>query len=362
MSIENNIYDILIIILVILLICIIIKVIHNKIIFYNQNKVYQNILDEMNKKKELLLKKMEEQKIAEKKEEIKRTYRNLNINLEEKEESFIDKLKRYYNNFFKTNYRGILHQITNCNECDKIWCNKKNFYRVEDNVEDHYKIGVPLKDYGCDKIYDNMDIVQNSKTGYLYVVEDIPTSEKEDRINKHTQDKKKIYLLDSCNQCNIDWCNNFEKEESHVIDHYEINSDQPKLSDLGCDNINKTWKSVKDTTNDKIYIYQSIGKSESEKYIINLINNLEKDIKKENELEYKFNINIKNNKKTLLDLLYKKLNKANIVNLDKKIEILNNIIYSKKEQLKLVEEEKYEESVKLEENIKKLHKELGKLN
>jgi len=372
MTIENNIYDILIILLIILVISIIIKIIHNKIILYNQNKAYQKIIDKRNKRKELLLKEINEQKKSEQQEEINRIYKNLNINLQEININFVQKIFRFIIKLFSS--KDIVHQITNCNQCDRIWCNKKNNnFNMSSNVKDNYIIGVPLKDYSCKKLYDNMDIIQDCNTGHIFVVEKrnlvksnnvnfpfniFPFSLFSFLFSVPNINFNDLYLLDDCKQCNINWCKNSVKKDIKNNCKYRIN--ELSLSDLGCNNINKTWKSIKDV-DDKVYVYNSIDKTEKQKKIIELINYLEKDITKENELEYKFNINIKNNKKKLLNLLYKKLDNKNVANLDEKIQILHDLIHSKKEQIKLVEQEKYKETIKLEEKIKELDNKLSKL-
>jgi hypothetical protein len=160
--------------------------------------------------------------------------------------------------------RGILHQISSCDQCGKTFCDpKKTTY--DENPEDHYAVGVPLEEWGCEKVDENTPIIRSTDFSHIekgdkvYVLEELPKKE----IIK-SRIKPTVHKINKCNECSYlkrDWCDENKYFDSHknLKDHYIIGK---PLNEYGCDNINKNSNVVHDTATDELFV---IGKNEKYK-------------------------------------------------------------------------------------------------
>lgn len=138
----------------------------------------------------------------------------------------------------KKKMKGILHWVNPCTECSINWCQK--ITTRSETVENDYIVGVPLSndflgEFGCSQITINTPVVQNSKTGAVYVVENIDNT------------KPNISWISDCSapigECQsiiTDLCSNTSSlpdKKKTVSDYYNIA--QP-LSIIGCD-VLKNW-------------------------------------------------------------------------------------------------------------------------
>jgi len=71
----------------------------------------------------------------------------------------------------ETNPLGYLHKVATCNQCSYSFCRESVWKSNSESVEMGYTIEKDLVEWGCNHTFDNLQIVRNSGSGAIYVVE-----------------------------------------------------------------------------------------------------------------------------------------------------------------------------------------------
>ena len=265
---SSKVINIVIIFLGVLISLLIIKIFHIKFIQYKQNKKIKKKQKEEEEEKRKLTEKLKEQDQKQKDREMNEL--NIDLNLPEKnlvskivnEIPGVPTIKDKFKNIFLDKKRGILHQVSDCGECDLVLCDKTQLID-EAYPEDHFRVGKPLKEWGCDNTYKDIPKIYDKISGKIYVLEKL-----KENITKESRIKPTIHLINNCNECdNIkrDWCDKHKYIDNHknVIDHYNVGV---PLNEYGCDKVNKDSEVVRDSVTDNIYVIQNITEDKHKDY------------------------------------------------------------------------------------------------
>jgi len=359
---KNNIVNIVIIFLGVLILLLIIKIFHIKLVQFNQQKIIKNKMKKEEKDRQKIREKLEKQDKKQKEDRLKELNINLNLPKTNAVSNTLNKIPGFkdisnkVSNTFNNKKRGILHQVSDCEQCDLVLCEKKELID-EEYPEDHYSIGKPLKEYGCENINKNTPKIYDKISGKIYVLEKI-----KENIKKKDRIKPTIHLIENCNECdNIDrnWCDESKFIDNHknIIDHYNVGN---TLKEYGCDKVNKDSEVIRDAATDNLYIIENETKEKN------------KNFSKYND-GYCQNEIIGSMENPNIDVCFNrclKEEKCNYISYDNKSELCNryticdkvktNIdaeyITYKKNNKKLIEKEK-KEKLKVEQKIKKIKEE-----
>jgi hypothetical protein len=69
--------------------------------------------------------------------------------------------------------KGVLHLVSNCEECGTEWCDG-GYQEESPAVEEGYLLGPPLNSWGCEHVLTGMARVRNSKSSKVYLVDANP--------------------------------------------------------------------------------------------------------------------------------------------------------------------------------------------
>ena len=277
---SSKISSISIIFLGVVVLLLFIKIVHIQYLKFKMNKKIENQLEDERTLRQKIKDKLE--KLDQQTDQNIADSLGIQLFIDNKKEdvsTFLDSvpgvkyLKDTYENIKKktkrtllNKKRGILHQISSCDQCGKTLCDTEKLIDDE-HPPDHYAIGVPFEEWDpeCEKVDENTPIIRDTNFGNIdsknkvYVLEELP---KKKIIEKRI--KPTIHKINKCTECsylNRDWCDESKYTDSHknAKDHYIIGK---PLNEYGCDNINKNSNVVHDTSTDELFV---IGKNKKYK-------------------------------------------------------------------------------------------------
>jgi hypothetical protein len=143
----------------------------------------------------------------------------------------------------------MLHHVSSCSQCGQNFCEEKLWYKNEHVVERFYTVGDPLSKWGCSgKDFENMQIVRNSGTRAIYVVEAVADPPK---------DADTLHWVSNCGVCGFEFCNEWWWSANEKMVEMGYLPGAP-LSEWGCGKFDsKKHMIIRNSDSGAIYVVEA---------------------------------------------------------------------------------------------------------